>query len=105
MSQALLSCHDIVRMICRELRPVYLSEELPDSPYYWHRDNGHTASCRKAKQALLSTAQVSRILSHHAVDTLWEVLEGIGPLLQVLPSFRPEFGHSLYLVRGRQSAI
>lgn len=96
MSETLISCSDLVRIIVRHLRPVYPSvDELPILPWYYPDGSPDTESIVQARKNLLSMAQTCSRVSHHALDALWEVLDDVEPLLRVLPPYSP----GSYLVR------
>ena len=81
-----LSCNELLRLIFQELQPVYLRQDLLDTA----TSAAVAASAvnrRKARRNLASAARVCRAFSEHTLDTLWEVLEGLVPLLGVLPSY------------------
>ncbi|KAI1785838.1 hypothetical protein LXA43DRAFT_1099785 [Ganoderma leucocontextum] len=46
------------------------------------------ASRQRARRDLASVASVCCAFAEHALDALWEVLDGLLPLFKVLPSYR-----------------
>ncbi|KAI1785294.1 hypothetical protein LXA43DRAFT_148083 [Ganoderma leucocontextum] len=85
---SVLSCNELLRMIFQELKPVYLGQEVLNTATPTEVEVCTIASRRQAQRDLASAARVCRAFTEHVLDALWEVLEGILPLLKVLPLYK-----------------
>ena len=74
-----LACQDILALIFSHLDP---------SKVHWEGPYDLVRSRQTCRTALVSSAVVCRILSQHALNTLWRELDDIQPLLKVLPEYK-----------------
>ena len=99
---SIMACNELLRLIFLELRPMYVSEEALDTS----APSGVKALAVKARrqQARRDPASAARVCSaftEHALDALWESLDGLLPIFKLLPSYPSQDRFSRPLLRRR----
>ena len=63
-----------------------------------HATRTRRIECRRA---LVACATVSKLMSHHALNVLWEELDSLNPVLRLLPNGEKRTGNGpLHTVSG-----
>lgn len=83
-AKEVLFSQDLILGILAHLIPASDPDsQLDRGPYEYFKEVDHRDLCRRT---LASVARVCRDLQEPALDALWSVIDGIGPLLLILPS-------------------
>ena len=83
-SASALGCPDILAMIFNNLAP---------GQSQWEDSEDANKLRQECRRALASSAAAARVLSSRALDVLWQELDDIQPLLEIIPEYKSVGSH------------